>query len=882
MNLLNKLTVQNLKLNKKRTIVTIVGIMLSVALITAVASVYASGLQSLINYEKNEKGAFHVAFFNMPLSEVETLKNNRGVDTVNLTESLGYAGIDSKNEYKPYVCLKGFTKSSLENLSVKLVDGRFPENDTEILIPTHLKTNGRVALAVGDKVTLDVGKRASSDGFELNQQNPFQGADESGSPSEVISETVSKTYTVVGIIERPASNIEPYSAPGYTVITYIDESALNGDADVYIRFTKDGVKNAAKLIAGILEIDEDLLEKAGRNALSMEESERFDEELSKAKYEGDFNTYLIMLETDPFGISSVTTLAYAVMVVMVIIVVTSVFCIKNSFDISITEKIRQYGMLRSVGATKKQIRKNVFFEATLLGAVGIPLGILLGFFASYILIIISNLLIADSFALGFSLSFAFSWMAVLAAVLLGIVTIYFSAFRSAIKASGVTPLDSVRNSANIKVKSKKLSSPKVIKKIFGMGGEISYKNLKRNRRKYRTTVISIVVSVVVFISLSAFMEMAFDEVRRELELAEYNISLSATCTDIDEYNKLIETTGFENVQDFSTVRTAEIELSGNHYNKEYSDWLHLSPKDNGRQYISMVSVGDGQFAKFCATLGLDPKKMENKAILCDYTTVERYDESSNGTGKKYMRAFDFKDGDTVTGFTATRFTGNPPAADKTDARIEIAAVSESKPFGFNNTYSSFLFVSDETFDSMAETDYVEILYKTDNSGKLQDEIEAYLKGMEYGLQNSDENFRQMNNLYTLIGIFLYGFIVVISLIGITNIFNTITTNMELRKPEFAMLRSVGMTNKEFNRMVRLESFFMGTRALLFGVPIGILLSYVIYHFLTEESGYPFKLPVSAVLIAIAAVFVLISLIMAYSMGKIKKQNTIETIRCENI
>ena len=877
MNLLNKLTVKNLKLNKKRTVVTIIGIMLSVALITAVASVYASGLQSLINYEMNEKGAFHVVFYNMPLAEVKTLENNRSVDTINLTENLGYASVESKNKDKPYVCIKGFTKGSLENLSVKLVDGRLPENDTEILIPTHLKTNGRVTLAVGDKVTLDVGKRVTAEGIELNQQDPFQWADEGETPAEHITETVSRTYTIVGLIERPATNIEPYYASGYTVITVVGDSEMSGGADVYVRFTKSGVKNAAKITAGILGIDADLFEKASHNGVSVEEAERLNEELSKAKYECDFNTYLITLETDPFGISAVTTLAYAVMIVIAIIVVTSVFCIKNSFDISITEKIRQYGMLRSIGATRKQIRKNVFFEATLLGAFGVPLGISLGFLASYILIIISNLLIADTFALGFSLSFVFSWTAVIAAVLLGIVTIYFSAFRSAIKASKVSPLDSIRNSANIKVKSKKLSSPKIIKKIFGMGGEISYKNLKRNRSKYRTTVISIVVSVVVFISLSAFMEMAFDEAEREIEATEYNISLTATYSNTSEYNKLIETTGLENVQDFSTVRTAEIEFYGNHYNKEYSDWLQLMPKDDEPQYISLASVGDEQFAKFCASVGLDPKQMQNKAILCDYTTVKRYNESNNKTDKKYMRVFDFKIKDTVTGFTENSLTEN-----KINAQVEIAAVSENKPFGLKNWSSPFLFVSDETFDGMAETTYVNVYYKTGNSDKLQDEIEARLNETSYNLNNIDERFRQMNNLYTLIGIFLYGFIIVISLIGITNIFNTITTNMELRKPEFAMLRSVGMTNKEFNRMIRLESLFMGTRSLLFGVPIGILLSYVIYHFLAKEAGYPFELPALSILIAISAVFVLISLIMAYSMGKIKKQNTIETIRNENI
>ena len=385
------------------------------------------------------------------------------------------------------------------------------------------------------------------------------------------------------------------------------------------------------------------------------------------------------------------------------------------------------------------------------------------------------------------------------------------------------------------------------------------------------------LSVVVFISLSAFMSMAFDEADREIERTEYNISVSATYADSEEYQKLLDTVSFDYVQDFSVIRTAEIEFIGNHYNKEYSEWLQLMPDENDPQYISVASVGDKQFAKYCASLGFDPEKMENKAILCDYTTVKKYDESSNKTDNKYMRVFDFKNGDTVIGLTENALTEN-----KINAQVEIAAVSENKPFGLKNWSSPFLFVSDETFNGMAETTYVNIYYKTDNSDKLQDEIESHLQGISFNLNNIDERFRQMNNLFTLVGIFLYGFIIVISLIGITNIFNTITTNMELRKPEFAMLRSVGMTNREFNRMIRLESLFMGTRSLLFGVPIGILLSYVIYHFLVGESGYPFELPTLSILIAVAAVFVLISLIMAYSMGKIKKQNTIETIRNENI
>lgn len=236
----------------------------------------------------------------------------------------------------------------------------FPENENEILIPTHLKTNGRVVLNVGETITLDVGTRVS-DGFELTQDNKF-----SKEANEEIINTTSKTYKIVGIIERPASNIENYSAPGYTFITYMNENNMKDKVNVYAKYTKNGSKNYEKITANIINVNEELYEKyLNGDNLSKEQQEEIGKQLQNAKYHGDVNQYLILLENNPFDENAVGNLGVIVAIACGIIVVTSVFCIKNSFDISITEKIKQYGMLRSIGATKKQIRKNVFFKALL-------------------------------------------------------------------------------------------------------------------------------------------------------------------------------------------------------------------------------------------------------------------------------------------------------------------------------------------------------------------------------------------------------------------------------------------------------------------------------------------------------------------------------------
>ena len=872
MNLLNKLTIKNLKLNKKRTVVTIIGIMLSVALITAVASMYASGIKSLIDYETKLKGNFHTVFYNVPVSDMDKFENNRNIETLNITKGIGYAKVDSKNEDKPYAYIKGFTKESLNNLSIRLVSGRLPENDNEIVIPTHLKTNGRLNLKVNDTITLEVGKRIDSTGYELDQNNPYQKSDSDGSGESLI-ETKTKTYKIVGIIERPATNIENYTAPGYTFITYMDNNKISGNVDVYARFTKDGTKNWYETIANIMGVDPVLFKKVyNQEGYSNDDIEKLSEQMENA-YLIDVNKYLIDLETNPISSSSISGLGIVVSIVIGIIVFTSVFCIKNSFDISITEKIKQYGMLRSVGATKKQIKRNVFYEATILGLIGIPLGILLGYLASYILIIISNYYLSDMLQAGLKLEFAFSIIAVLVAIILGIVTIYFSAFRSAKRASKVSPIDSIRNSANIKINPKKIKSPKFIKKVFGMGGEISFKNLKRNKKKYRTTVISIVVSVFVFIALSGFMGLAFQEVENEIKVSDFNISLSAKINDKDDYNKFIGTVKLDGIEDYTILRGSELSFVGTHYSKEYLNFLNIKQREQDEEYISIFAIGEEQYKKYIKSLGLNYNDIKDKAILLDKEYVVRYDDN-NKKVTKYIDIYDFQKGDIVDStITSTNKKVN----------IEIGVVTEKMPFGLKNRTARYIIVSDEMFDNIAESKGLDIYYKSNNATKLQDDIDNYLKGEEYySINNKEENVKQMSNLFTLIGIFLYGFIIVISLIGITNIFNTITTNMELRKQEFAMLKSVGMTTKEFNRMIRLESIFMGVKSLFFGIPIGIVLSYLIYHFLSEESGIPYKPPVVAIIISIVVVFILISVIMKYSMNKINKQNTIETIRNENI
>lgn len=862
MNILNKLTIKNLKLNKKRTIVTIIGIILSVALICAVASMVSSFRESLIRFEINRDGNFHYEFSNVDSKTLKEIKNNRNFEKIYISKNIGYLKLDnSKNEDKPYAYLIAMNKITMSNVSLNLIEGRFPSNDKEIVIPRHLKTNGRVDYKVGDTITLYLGDRVS-DGYTLNQNNPYHKDEETFD----IKDT--KTFKIVGIIERPSTIIENYSAPGYTFITYLNDNNYSGEYNVYLRYTKEALKNRYEITAKLLNVDPIKYKKYMTDLDSLKESEIDEVEEKIVKTPHIMNGYLISLETMSLKNSTMKVLYILSTIVIIIIIVSSVFCIKNSFDISIAEKTKQYGMFRSIGATSKQIKKNVLYEAFILGIIGIPLGILCGLLASWILIKVCNYYLYGTLN-GITLVFNTSLISILISILLGSITIYFSALKSARRASKLSPMVAIRNSEDIKIKSKKLRTPKYIKSLFGVGGVISYKNLKRNKKKYRTTVISIVISVSVFIGLYYFMNMAFSILDLEVGSSDANIQLIIGDNSKDKeknLNKIEQIFNLDNIERISFQKRLLGEIIDKTlYTKEFNKLIGT----NGTK-ISIFAIGDSEYRTYVKSLGLNYSDVKNTGILINNSFA--YDEDSKKDVE--ISVLNIKKNDKVD-IKINNITH----------QIKISEVTKERPFGFSNTYSSgFIIVSDEYLKELdSNFNYGWILIRSNNADLLQSNIEKILGDIDYNLDNTDKNYRIVKGVYTLVAIFLYGFITVITLIGITNIFNTITTNINLRRGEFAILKSVGMTSHEFNRLINLETIFYSLKSLLIGIPLGVGISYLIYIAFSEGSReFQYEFPFGGVFISILAVFILVFIIMNYSIKKVNKQNIIEDIRNENI
>ena len=840
MNILNKFTIKSLKLNKKRTIVTIIGIMLSTALICGVAGLVSSFQNSIIDWARTNDGNYHVTFKNVESNKAQYVTENQKVKDYFISSSLGWANLEgSKTTNKPYLHVLAYDKKALENYGVVLTDGRLPQNPNEIIITESVLTGARVSLKIGDTITLNIGTRKSNDDYYLNDDNLYTEDDES------IVDTKEKTYTIVGFMET--LDVENLYSPGYSALTYMDETPSAIDISVLYKSPKEYEKTTKDICKTLnLNFDEDIY------------------------VNSDFLRFQGVMS------DGMLRVLYAIAgVVIFIIVISSVFVIRNSFSISVAEKNRQYGMLSSVGATSKQIRKNVIFEGMVIGLIAIPLGILLGIVAIMILLKIVNYLLADMLS-GLCFTYSINLLAVLISVAISVITIYLSCLIPARRAAKISPIESIRGNNDIKIKAKKLRTSKLTKKLFGIGGVIASKNLKRSKKKYRTTVISLVISIFIFISLSSFLTLGTKTSQfyyMDFKFNMYVHSLSDANTQI--YEKISK---LENVDNSAYCYQSSLDIDNIKYASEFGKkFLENDPQPTG---IAFMVYNNEYFKKYIKEIGLKESDYKTAVILLDYDTFYNEDGS-----KTVDRIYSLKSGDKV----------NVKSGDK-EKTLTISKFTDVKPMGQEAVYydHGIIVVSEdyikEVFkEDVNNSDYYhlsDLFIKSCKPQELENTLNDLIKqgGDYYGLTvfNYETYMKQEQRMLLVVKIFLYGFITVITLIGVTNIFNTITTNMILRSKEFAMLKSVGMSSKEFNKMIRLESIMYGTKSLLIGIPLGILGSYGMYKAFAQGIDLGYTLPLPAIIISIVFVFIIVGITMKYSLNKINKQNIIETIRKDNI
>ena len=905
MNVFRAFTRRSLMEKRSRTLVTIIGIILSMSLFTAVIEGAYSGLQYLVRVEETRTGRYHGHYYGIDADILNTVRETDGFAETTAWQTVGWAEIGSENEDKPYLLVKSIEENFTDLVSVNLSAGRMPENENEILIPEHLASNGNVHLSLGDTLELTVGQR-NSDGYIMGEHNPYIPEE-----PEIISDAIQRTYTVVGFYPRLNYMIEDYSCPGFTALTV---GSATGEYGCFFR------------------IDEPSRFYAFMNGTPISEQWRA-------------HTDLLMYSGSMRDSGLVQVLIGFVAVLMFLIFFGSVSLIYNSFSISISDRTKQFGILKSVGATRRQIRFTVLYEAAWLSVIAIPIGLVVGCAG----IGITLWCLRDSFSflagsdVNVQMKLVISVPGLLLAVLACLGTTLVSAWIPAQKAVRLTAIDAIRQSNDVKIRRRDVRVSWLTKKLFGFEGMLAAKNFGRNRRQYRATVFSLFLSVVLFISASSFCAYLTDTVTGVAAAGGDNgvdiiYSIGQTGIQPDKAMNALQVNGVDDsaylYKGYAWMRFDRSAMSGEYLS--HVDAMREMTVESPELWTSICFLDDENFRELCASNGINSEQYfdpANPAAIAVNTMSETY--MLPGTNRYRWTTLNVLDGgtlpatgsyereihldgywylgprddvpgktgywyypdDTMDGYISS---GNLPddelavVLSKDEAiqtlSFHISAaitdrefyISDSERFTLIYPVSMMEYVGSPIFREELEP---EVLFSAAAHAEVFDRMHQVL--MEKGWKTSSlydmaESYEQDRMLITVINVFSLGFIILISLIAMANVFNTISTGIALRRREFAMLKSVGMTKGSFSRMMNYECMIYGLRSLMFGLPAALAMAYVIYQITGISYDTNFYVPVHSILIAIGSVFAVVFITMLYATHRIRRDNPIDALKNENL
>lgn len=707
MDIFRKIACQGLLRSRTRTYVTIVGVALSTALVTAVTTFAASLQAYMVGGAIVKYGGWHVNFPETDAAFVQEQFQDSRVEDVAIYENIGYARLEGgQNPDKPYLFLAGFPEEAFETVPLELILGRLPENKNEVLVPAHVASNGGVKISLGDTLCLKVGSRMDGD-RKLNQHDAYLSGEEPGRGPERFVPKEKKVYQVVGLYDRPA--FEERIAPGYTLITKGDAAGGAESLGAFVTLSDPYQARSYGEEAGLAYA----LNQGVMRFLGLSDSEAL-------------NGYLYALGG----------------ILIALIMLGSVFLIYNSFTISLNDRVRQFGILLSVGATEKQLKRSVLFEGFCIGIIGIPLGVLIGLPVIKLVLFLVRENFGNMMYDTVPLEMVLSVPALVGAAVISMITILISAYLPARKAAGTPVMECIRQTNEVKLTAKSLRTSQATGRIWGLPGILAMKNFKRNRRRYRSIILSLILSVVLCVSAS---------------------SLGA------------------DLKRLTTTFVADVD---------------------GDIFFYPGSMEQGELAQLFDSL----RRVEGVYRSEDHAPASEYGEDG-----------------------LTFWSESPgQTAEKMELVLEAMGVT--------------------------------------GSGTLL---------------NVHEKLEDNRNMLFIVNLFAVVFVAMISLIATVNVFNTISTNVRLRRRELAMLRSLGMGDRDFGRMMRFECLLYGMRTLLYGLPVAVLFSWLIFRGLIGVEGIEslrFRIPWESMGISTLGVFLIIFVTMLYAVNRIRRENIIEALR----
>lgn len=856
MKIINKLTWRHLWVNRRRTVITLFGIIISVAMVTAVFTSVGSLMRSLSDITAAYDGAWHAQYMNLQDKDVQTLSKQKNVKTIGLLADIGQMDCNTKED-------SGRNETSIiagnQNLfainKMKPAAGRLPNNTRELMVTKSYLQRNKLNWKVGDTVTVQTASYPT-------------GAQEATGGEPIVE---NRTFTICGILEvqnqltgmnSAFCGMDDTVAGGYTAQVQFSHLGSNTPKDI---------KAAAKAVYG--------------KAVNNEWSDLYTIHADYLMYNG------VQMSDE------VTQALYGfVAIILLIIILASVFMIYDSFAVSYQQRARYLGMLASVGATRTQKRGSVYFEGFILGCIGIPIGILCGIGG----IAVTLRALSDSFmktvmvATGDSIRLraVVDWKIIVFSVLISALTIFISAWIPAHRASKITPIEALRQTNTVKVKkAKKLKTSRLRQKLFGFEDVLAVKNYKRNAKRSRTVVFALAVSVILFLTTTNFTSMLTTMVDSEYDGMQFDVYESVYSSDgplsvdlVEKLNK--EVSRMPGIESIRICADNQMLVDG--LDKQLTA---EAKKANMARYMNVLGVDNDTFAALAKEAGIDPSVCQDDKIptgilinRVQVATVEKQSLVLNPLQGSLA-------GQTLTGsMEGYDSEGNELYAKYT---AKVAAQMNKEASNLGSFMRPTLVVPMHSYlvhfpSVLAERNivsYARYYITAQDHDRVYTEVSDLLndtEGISHNGYDATAQAETMRALRIVVMTFGYGFITLITLISVMNIINTISSGMEERRREFAMIKSVGMTPRSFKKSIYLENIRYGVMALVWGLPVSLGLDFLMYKILGGSFDYGYTFRWYYYLAAALAVFAVIGVALLYALDKIKKDNIIETLKRDDI
>ncbi len=577
-----------------------------------------------------------------------------------------------------------------------------------------------------------------------------------------------------------------------------------------------------------------------------------------------------------------------IIIVTVLVVICTIATVYNAFSISISERKKQFGILNSIGATKSQIIKLVFIEAFIVSVIAIPIGIVCGTISIDLVFRFIQRFFENSFIADMNLRVVYNPYIIIGSILIVLITIGISAILPAITAAKISPLEAIKNSSNLKIG--KVKDSKIVRFIFKTEGVLAYKNLRRNKKKFRITLFSLIISVVIFISFSGFMKLFIKA--NQVQSSQMNYDLYLYKNGFAEDDKIInELKKVKGIENFSINNEYSIgtNVGENNINKGYKELIekYFTKENKNDEVVYNFSnslfffPGDEAISK----LKLKTGKFDKETAIKENGIILRNKSYYEEPGKKGdVSLTNYKVGDIIDAYEIGYDEKNDKEIIET-VKLKVLATTEGLlPGQLSSSYMGLDFI---TYDEVGQKlgfniNKGRMYISTNKEENTRKAIKEIAEKYGYTVNDEIEYARKNEQSMMAMKVFVYGFVSVISLVSITNIVNTISTNINLRKREFAIIKSIGVTPSGFNKMIYLESLLYGALSLIYGIPIGMGITILMNKTLGDVINLGMVIPWNAIIISFVGIFIITFIASYIPMKKINKENIIDSIRQESI